>query len=478
LKNTALSRKDACGIEKHGFMWYIYNMKIRQRTELRKVLAPQLRQSLKILTLPLLDLKNAIQNELDNNPFLEESHSQSPPLKSVDRPKMHSYRRSAYNLQTPDLESRQGLITKKASLRDILLRQLGIFADSDEMLVIGQEIIGNIDENGYLKTSLAEIAQPLNITLTKAENALKLIQQFEPAGVAARSVSECLLIQLELSGEKDPLIRKIVEFHLEDMARKNYGLIAKRLKEPLSAVEPLVKRILRLDPKPGRMYSAEETQHIVADIIINQKDDELEIVINNEDIAQVSINKAYQTMLKDNRLDAAAKEFLSGKFRDAMELLRAVSKRQETLRKIVESLCEIQADALKNDLSHLSPLTFKGLAQKINMHETTVCRAVMNKYVELPHQRVVVGLKDFFTSHIHHQDGQFISSSRVKRFIKELIEQEDKRHPLSDWHISLRLARERNLNVSRRTVAKYRDELRVLSSSFRRVCPTESFTQL
>lgn len=448
-------------------MCYTYSMEISQKTELRRLLVPQLRQSLKILTLPLLDLKNAIQEELDNNPFLEESQGPYAPPGPTYRPQT-LYRRLAHNLQTPDLDFRLGLITKKVSLQDILLRQLGMFADSDEMLAIGQEIIGNIDENGYLKASIAEIADALHVACEMVENALKLIQQFDPPGVAARSVSECLLIQLELAGEKEPLIRKIIEFHLEDVAKKNYSHIAKSLKEPPEKIEPFIKRILRLDPKPGRNYSTEEIQHIIPDIAIYKKDEDLEITINNEDIAGVCINKTYRDMLKNNDIDPKTKEFLERKLRDALDLLRAVSKRQETLRSIMEAVTQIQQEAIREDFSHLKPITFRDIAKEIDMHETTVCRAVMNKYVELPHGNVVA-LKDFFTSHIHSRHGQSVSSSYVKRLIKEFIEQEDKKYPLSDQDISARLLQEKNLNVSRRTVTKYREELRVLSSTFRRV---------
>jgi RNA polymerase sigma-54 factor len=340
-----------------------------------------------------------------------------------------------------------------------------MFTNTDEEFAIGQEIIGNIDENGYLKTHLEEIARALNVPLEKVENTLKIIQQFDPAGVAARTISECLLIQLELSQEKDPLLRKIVENHLEDVAKKNYSQIAKTLKEPLEKIEPLIQKILKLDPKPGRNYSLDENQRIIPDIIINEKDEELEISINNEDIPSLNINKAYKEMLKNDHLEPGAKEFLVQKMRNALELLRAISKRKFTLRKIVEAVVEIQQDAIKEDLSYLKPLTFKDVAMRLNLHESTVCRAVMNKYVELPGR--IVALKNFFLSHSYEENGQFVSSNRIKKLIKEFIEQEDKKQPVSDQDIVAKL-KENNLAVSRRTVAKYRDELKILSSTFRR----------
>ena len=365
-------------------------MELKQRLELKRLLVPQLQQSLKILTLSTLDLRAMVEEELVNNPFLEET----APKKVVSKPPP-----SGRGLSSEELDYRLRLATKKSSLQDVLLRQLGMFAATDEELKIGQEIIGNIDDNGYLKATLEEIANRLQALPEEVEKALKLIQQFEPPGVGARTISECLLIQLELANEKDPLLMKIVGFHLEDVAKKNYTLIAKDLKEPQEKIEPLIKKILKLDPKPGRNYSSEEIQHVIPDIIINEKDEDLEITINNEDIPDLDISQTYKDMLKSVDLDPAAKEFLTQKMRNALEFLRAISKRQTTLRRIVETIVEVQQDAIRANLSHLKPLTLQDVAQKIEMHESTVSRAIMNKYVKLPYG--VVALKDFFSSRIH-----------------------------------------------------------------------------
>lgn len=444
-----------------AFVLYLYNMEIRQNLELRKLLIPELNQSLKILALPLAELKTALQEELLNNPLLEEATPTRNKLKK------EAFSLPSYNISSEDdLASRFNLISKKLSLQDILLRQLGMFTDSDEDFHIGQEIIGNIDDNGYLKATVEEIALALNTQATKVEAILRLIQQFEPAGVASRTIPECLLLQLEAANEKDALLKKIVEFHLEDVAKKNYTHIAKSLNEPLEKIEPLIKMILRLDPKPGRNYSSEEIQQVIPDIIIYDKDEEFEISINDEDIPTVNINKDYKKMLKDNSLDPQTKEFLTEKLKNALALLRSIFRRKATLRKITEAIAEIQYDAIRNDLSHLKPLTFQEVAKKIDMHESTVCRAVMNKYVKLPYG--VVALKDFFSSGVQDKNGQSLSSSHIKRLIKDLIEQEDKKHPLSDQAISKILSEQKNLNISRRTITKYREEMKLLSSSFRR----------
>jgi RNA polymerase sigma-54 factor len=435
-------------------------MELKQKLELRRLLVPELKQSLKILSLPLLDLKNFIEEELLNNPCLEETEPKSKPEEHIT-PLPFQERRLK-----PDLEFRLNSIIKETTLQDVLLRQLGMFTNTDEEYRVGQEIIGNIDENGYLKTGIEEIANALNVSPDKVEDVLKIIQEFEPAGVGARTIAECLLIQLKLANEKDPLLIKIVDSYLEDVAKKNYSHIAKSLKEPLEKIEPLIKKIIKLDPKPGRNYSINEAQQIIPDVIIDNKDEELQISISDEDLPTLNINKDYKEMLKDGHIDPQTKEFLAAKLRNALELLRALSRRKSTLRKIVEIIVEIQQDAIRNDLSCLKPLTFKDVAERINMHESTVCRAIMNKYVRLPCG--VVALKNFFPSHIQDQNGQAVSSNFAKRLIKELIEREDKKHPLSDQDIAQILLKEHNLNVSRRTVAKYREALKLLSTTFRR----------
>ncbi|MFA5089396.1 MAG: RNA polymerase factor sigma-54 [Candidatus Omnitrophota bacterium] len=435
-------------------------MDLKQKLELRHLLLPQLRQSLKILALPLLDLKNLLEQELVNNPFLEEI----PEAPSLPPATFSEIKRES---KTPDLELRISFMTRETTLQDVLLRQLGMFTSTDEELKIGQEIIGNIDENGYLTVTIEELAASLGLSLDKVECVLRLIQQFEPAGVAARGPAECLLIQLGLSREKDPLVIKIVESHLEDVAKKNFTHIAKCLKEPLNNIESCVKKILKLDPKPGRNYAADEHNRVVPDIFIEEDEDDLAITINKEDTPTVKINQDYKAMLKNPKIDPQTKEFLKEKLQNALELLRAINKRRDTLRKVVEVIAEIQQDAIRHGLSRLKPFTFKDVAQRIGMHETTICRVVMNKYAQTPHQGIIA-LKDFFSSHVHDQNGQAISSSLVKRRIKELTDGEDRKHPLSDEDIVGILLKEDNLKVARRTVAKYREELKILSSAYRR----------
>jgi len=435
-------------------------MEFRQRTELRHLMVPALTQSLKVLTMTSLDLRTLIEEELLNNPCLEEEPSPEDYLQPPLLPTNHSK-----GFPQDDLTDK--VITREVSLQEVLLRQLGIFVNTDAEFRIGHEIIGNIDENGYLKASLEELAATLNLPIEEISKVLSFIQQFEPSGVGCRSISECLAIQLKKDNEANPLIFKIVENHLQDIAKKNYSLIAKQLKEPLEKIEPLIHKILKLDPKPGRNYSVQPAQRIIPDITIKEKDQGLEVIINNEYFPTIVISKVYKQMLKKDNLDPAAREFIENKMRAAQELLRAVGKRVTTLRRVAQKLAEIQQDAIKEDLSFLKPLTFAELAKQLDIHETTVCRTVMNKYIDTPCG--IVALKGFFTTKINDGNGQAVSVNYIKKTIKELIGQEDKKHPLSDEDISKLLLERFNLKAARRTVAKYREEFNIPSTAFRRI---------
>ncbi len=458
-------------------------MELRQKLELRKLLAPEMRQSLKILALPLLDLKTLVDAELLDNPLLEEYQPETLQEKTKSQenlerlldslpPAEEDYGKPLDSNPVEEKESKHdfslGLITKKISLLDILLRQLGMFAETDEELRIGQEIIGNIDENGYLKASLEQICLNLNVSLEQAEKTLALIQQFEPAGVACRDIQECLLIQLKLTNFNDPVLEQIIKFHLDDVAKKNYSKIAKELKEPQEKIDLLIKKIHKLNPKPGRDYSTDAIQQIIPDVVIEEVEGQLKILINNENIPHLVINKSYREMIKKGNLDQQTREFLTSKLQRAYEMLRAVSKRQSTLRMVMENIVQIQEQAIREDLSFLKPLTFAQVAEKINMHETTVCRVVMNKYAQTP--AGTVALKDFFPSKMrqNNDQGESVSSQQIKSLIQELVEEENKKQPLSDEDIVKSVKERYSLTVARRTIAKYREELKILSSTYRK----------
>jgi RNA polymerase sigma-54 factor len=439
-----------------------------------------------------MDLRDLVDQEMLDNPVLEEqisepeitAENQTPELKkespesiekmldtlsSADDEGYKSLSNADINEDESKKDFAQSLITKKVSLQDFLLKQLGIFAQTDEELSIGLEIIGNIDNNGYLRASIEEIAHNTNTSIVQVEKALLLVQRFDPAGVGARNIPECLLIQLAILKENNTVIINMVKYHLENIANRNFAKIAKALNQPVSSIETLVAKISSLNPKPGRNYSVEEVQQVVPDIIIEETEEGgLSIIINHENIPRFTINKSYRMMLKQKNLDAQAKEFITNKLRRAYELIRAVSKRQSTLRKVVEAVVEVQKQAITEDFSLLKPLTFCEVAEKIGMHESTVCRVVMNKYAQTPCG--VFDLKEFFPSKLSStgQNGEAVSSELIRSLITDLISDEDKRHPLSDEDIVKLIKEKNNLTVARRTIAKYREELKILSSSYRR----------
>lgn len=432
-------------------------MQIQQRTEQRHLLVPSLQHSLAILSLPLPELKKIIEEELLNNPFLEEIK----PTRTRER-----FSTGIGKSDSPDFT--MDIAARKTTLQETLMRQLGMFSSNQDDIHIGELIIGNIDDNGYLSTDLPSIAQQAGAPLEQVERTLQLIQDFDPPGVGARNIQECLLIQLKVSGELNQTLERIITSHLDDIAKKNYSKIAKSIGLSPEHLEPILHKILRLDPKPGRAYSAEQTFAVIPDVVINGADSELDVTVNDDEIPTLNINKDYKQYLKKKQINPETKAYLSEKLENAMELMRALTRRKQTLKKIIENLMDTQAEAIESGLEHLKPLTFRELAERINVHETTVCRAVMNKYIQLPHG--IFSLKDFFTTSIKSSTGGTdVSSTLVKTLIKNYIEAEDKKHPVSDQEIAHSLTQEKSMTISRRTVAKYREELKIPSTSYRRI---------
>jgi RNA polymerase sigma-54 factor len=439
-------------------------MRLAQKHELRKLLAPELKQSLQILTLPQQELKSLIDEELVNNPFLEES-----PEAATAMPLPVSYSRasrSARNAQSDEDLDPFAQLSTLPSLQDTLLSQLEVSAEDEETRSTGAEIIGNLDGNGFLKVPLSEIAARQRVSIAVVEKTLKLIQKFEPAGVGARTIEECLLIQCDALGEEDPLLRVIIAEHLNDVAQRKFSMIAKELQTSTEEVEARVKKIAALNPKPGQNYSSERAFHITPDIFIDEKDGELEIYINQEHLPVLNINEEYRAILKKNNLPPDQKEYMKTQLGNALELIRAIARRRGTLRKVLDVIAQIQKEALVSGLSNMKPLTLQEVADKIGMHESTVSRVVMNKYAETP--QGIVAIKDFFTGGIQQENGQTVSSSQCKDLVKELIEAEDKTHPLSDEELAGILLKQNGIKLARRTVAKYREEQNIPSSTLRR----------
>ena len=435
-------------------------MHLSQKTELRKLMVPELKQSLKILSLPLAALNGLLNEELENNPFLEESGA----VPSVH----HTSRRSGGIGKTAPADDADpfALLVKTPSLQDVLLRQLAISPLTPEEMKIGQEIIGNIDDDGYLKASVEEIARSRLLPPDNVKNILTLIQTFEPEGVGARDIRECLLIQCNARDDNDPLLKPVIERHLDDVARRKFSRIAKDLGTSVANIELCVAKITALNPRPGQNYFPGHSQTVTPDIFIDEKCGALEIFINQENMPALYINEEYRQILKNENLPPQTRDYLKGKLQEALELLRALSRRHGTLRKVLEVLADIQKDALLNGISNMKPLTCTEVAEKIGLHESTVYRVIMNKYAETP--QGIIALKEFFTNGIKQDDGTRTPSSLCKDRIRELIEDEDRKRPLSDEDLAGILLKENAIKIARRTVAKYREELKFPASNLRR----------
>ncbi|MBU0759953.1 MAG: RNA polymerase factor sigma-54 [Candidatus Omnitrophica bacterium] len=419
------------------------------------IFGQKMQESMHILQMPLIELKNLIENEMETNPLLEES--QLPPS-SPDRLR--------HKIDKNDVR-RELRLTKPLTLQDHLLRQLGLLAATEEESDIGEEIIGNIDDDGYLKAGLDEIAQPLGVNILKIEAMVVVIQSFEPAGVCARDLKECLLIQLEANGKEGSIAWKIVEAHLDECGKKQYAKIAKALGVSMDKVQAAVAEIARLEPKPGRKYSDKaETQYIVPDIFVKKVDDEYQILSNQFDIPSVRVSSLYRDILNDKNSDEKTQDYIREKLTAANFMIKCIRQRQETMRKITEFLVKEQGECLEKGRSFMKPLNFETIAKAIGRHQSTISRAIANKYIDTPSG--IYELREFFNGKIAHTSSEDDhSSTSVKLELKNIIDNEDKRKPLSDQKLQ-KILTDKEIKISRRTIAKYREELKILPSYLRK----------
>lgn len=472
-------------------------MALEHRLDLRLsqklILTPQLQMALKLLQMPQLELAQALTQELTENPFLEELQEDAL---TVSQPDTEAYsevdlddRKSPFELFkkidieeyfdergsdgrdlgyfSPDVQEEPSFElfhSKKETLTDYLVWQLRLSKAPDEVRKTAEYVIANIDESGFLTVSEQDIME-FGATLENTREAIKLVQSFDPPGVGARDIKESLLIQLEGQGKKDSTAYKIINQCLDDFSKKRYPNIAKALNVPLQDVLDAVKDIERLNPFPGTGWSSSEPHYIVPDVYIYKEDGEYKITLNNEGMPRLVLNNSYKQLLaKKDTLTKEEMEFLKVKLKTAMELLKSLDQRNKTIYKVAESLLKFQRDFFDYGVTHLKPLNLKDIAQDIQMHESTISRVTSNKYLSCEHG--IFSFKHFFSSSLQSEDGE-ISSTIVKDMIREIISQEDPKSPLSDEAIANKL-KERNITIARRTVTKYREELKLPSQSQRR----------
>ena len=331
---------------------------------------------------------------------------------------------------------------------------------------IGLELIGSLDERGYLpgERICEEIAIRLDLSVDHVERVLSRIQTFDPVGVAARNLQECLLVQLTAQDNKNKLAERMIRFHMSDLEKRNFQAIAKAEAVELDEVGAALEVIQRLDPRPARNFGGQDSIYITPDIYVHRVGDDFVIVQNEDGLPMLRVSKYYRSALA-NGMNSDAKSYVQEKLRSAQWLIRSIHQRQRTIYRVMESILKFQRDFFEKGIDHLRPLILKDVAEDIGMHESTISRVTSNKYVHTP--QGIFELKYFFNSSIGRSDGDDMASVSVKHRIKQLIDAEDARKPLSDQAIVQALAKE-NIKIARRTVAKYREAMGILSSSKRR----------
>ena len=449
-----------------------------QGLALQQTLSPQMQQSLHILQAPLMELRQLVTAELETNPTLEEeprevvrepASQDSQKLELTDQWNEYYAQRATSEPWTADAQARRQHFfdsqTKAPTLQQHLLEQMNGSEMSAQDRGVALVVIGNIDDQGYLRATAAEIASQAGCREEGAEQVIAMVQGFDPAGVGARSLSECLFLQLRRNGRQYGLESRIVQHYLEELSRRKLPEIAKLCHVSLSDVQNAAEAIARLEPRPGRPFSSEEEQTILPDVTVERDGDDYTVSLNDDEIPALRIGDRYKDMLSQSAADREVRDYLREKIRGGRFFIRCVQQRQHTLLNIAREIVARQRDFFDLGPAHLRPMTMSTVAQAVGVHETTVSRAVSGKYLASP--RGLFELKYFFTSGYTTSDGESVSNESVRQAIAEIVRTEDSRHPLSDQDIVAMLA-ERGLPIARRTVAKYREQIGILPSHLRK----------
>jgi RNA polymerase sigma-54 factor len=357
-------------------------------------------------------------------------------------------------------------LSSPQSLADHLEWQLSVSICSETVQRIAESIIGNLDENGYLTATLEEIAQSGNYSMEDVEEALAMVQEFDPPGVASRDLPECLLIQVKLLDPQNVLAQQIIKEHLKLLQNNQLKEVARAVNRPVELVKRAVDLIKRLDPKPGLRYNKTEPRLVEPDVQFRKVDGEWQVFMNDDDLPQLRLNATYRRLLARDAADRDVRNYVKERFTAAIQLMKNIEQRKHTIVKVCHAILRRQQDFLDYGPDQLKPMMIKEVAEEVGVHPSTVSRAVANKYVHLP--QGVLELRSFFSESVNGPQGAEMSLLSLKRRVKQMIEQEDTAHPLTDEQITKRLSDE-GIHVTRRTVAKYREDLRIPSTHRRRV---------
>lgn len=443
-----------------------------------------MQQSLQFLQAPVLELRSLIQQELQSNPALEEREnepeerddsanddSELETLKKQDEDwREYFSQNQPSKTVSSDLQKKRDFFFESQvsaeTLAEHLQNQLVLSTTNPQLLSAGEEIIGNLNENGFLSIPLEEISIRTDLDLATAEKALALIQNFHPPGIAARDLRESLLIQLQQNGNTDTLTTNLVAKELDKIGRKRFSELARQYKVTPERIQEIAETIGKLNPHPGAAFSTDQPQNIVqAEAAFVKNGDIWGAQLNNEPVPHLRISDTYKDLLGEPGSDKDLKEYLRERIRAGKFLIKCLHQRQQTIENILNEIARRQTDFLENGVSHLKPLTMNQVAAAVGVHETTVSRAAANKYVQTPWG--VFPIKFFFTSGYTTSDGQNLANTSIKDAIGDLVSREDPRKPLSDSEI-VEILKEKGIDLARRTVAKYRSELNILPSNLRR----------
>lgn len=440
----------------------------------RLIMTPLLKQAVAILQLPALELNTFLRQELLNNPLLEVQEELPDPEPEAGGEEEIEW--LDYFSDSSDLGFAQGTPRERpepafvpgTTLAEHLKLQLWLSPLTGLERRLGEFLIGCLDENGYLRCDPAEVAATFDVTPERVLAVLRVIQGFDPPGVGARNLAECLLLQLEGDGDGPrELARRLVERGLEDLAAGRYQYLASTLQVSLAQLQEAIDLIRRLDPKPGRRFApARQTGYLVPDVTVEAVNGEYVILVNDTLFPRLRISRYYHRLLEQGAsVDPQVRRYLQEKLKAGLFILKSIEQRRLTLYRVCESLVRLQRPFFDFGMNHLKPLTLRQVAQELGLHESTVSRAIAGKYMQTPWG--LFELKFFFSGGLPRETGSEVSSRTVKRLIKELVEQEDPRHPLSDQRIAEKL-QAAGIDISRRTVAKYRVEANIPPSARRK----------
>lgn len=491
---------------------------LRQRQTQSLVLAPQLRQSLKILQVAALDLRSVIQEELQANPTLEELPMEG---ESVDKPADHdapeanSNESDDGNASAPDdagdsgdhptreemdftkqfeilgkldedwrdhmanaggnqpytsedAEKRQHFfdsLVSETSLQEHLMHQVVLADVSTDVLEALKQLVGNLDDRGYLAQSPSDVALQSGLPYDAVVEAHKLLQTFDPPGIGSQTLAECLLAQLQAKSRGDTLAARMLRDHFELLSRRRIPELSRKLGAAADDVQAAIEEIGKLDPAPGRRFAEDNNRVVVPDVVVEKDGDEWKIHLNSDYIPRLRLSSTYRELIAKGTLSKQERDYLRERMRSGKFLIDSIEQRQRTIERITREIIKAQTPFFEHGVAHLRPLTMTQIADIVGVHETTVSRAIANKYMKTPHG--VFEFKYFFTTGYQAESGAAVSNTSVKEMLADLISLEDKSSPLSDQELVAKL-QEKGLTLARRTVAKYREELGILPSNLRR----------